>query len=194
MSGQANQGHEQAAPDAECYWCRVPLDADGRCPECGRRQTRVCFCGEELYPDEDVCPACGSDWRGVVKVRRRKRRRSATVVDMLRYAGAGILVAVLLAALTNSAIGMLALRSAPGTQLPDSPGERLGLAWETIAKSVGAMVGAFLERMGGASIFVGFGLAGALIGVLYYLRYGGGLSSHHRREYWEDEPHRRRRT
>jgi hypothetical protein len=113
---------------------------------------------------------------------------------MLRYAGAGILVAVLLAALTNSAIGMLALRSAPGTQLPDSPGERLGLAWETIAKSVGAMVGAFLERMGGASIFVGFGLAGALIGVLYYLRYGGGLSSHHRREYWEDEPHRRRRT
>jgi hypothetical protein len=168
---------EPVSPDT-CYWCRVPLDSDGTCPECGRRQVRVCFCGEEMSPGVEACPACGADWRGVVKVRRRKRRKTADLLEMLRYAALGVLVAMLTAALANSIISGLALRSAAGTDLPESPGERLGLAWHTLAKTAAAVGAAFVERIGGAALFLAMGIAGGLVGVLVYLRHRGDRHRH----------------
>ena len=44
--------------------------------EAGRKRIRVCACGEELPPDGKVCPECGANWAGKVKVRIRKRKRS----------------------------------------------------------------------------------------------------------------------
>jgi hypothetical protein len=180
---------EPISPDT-CYWCRVPLDSDGTCPECGRRQVRVCFCGEEMAPGVDVCPACGADWRGVVKVRRRKRRRSADVLSMARYAAAGVLVALLLAALGNSIVNGLALRSATGTSLPEAPGDRLGLAWQTLARTSNAVASAFIERIGGAALFVAMGIVGGLVGILLYLRNRG--ERHRHPDFLEPEYPRRR--
>lgn len=180
---------EQISPDT-CYWCRVPLEADGTCPECGRRQVRVCYCGEELPPGVEVCPACGADWRGIVKVRRRKRRKTADLVDMLRYAAVGVFVAMLAAALGTSIVNGLALRSAAGTELPESPAERLGLAWQTLAKTATAVGSAFVERIGGAALFFVMGIVGGLVGILFYLRH---RSEHHRRpDLLEPEYPRRR--
>jgi hypothetical protein len=105
-----------------------------------------------------------------VKVRRRKRRKTADLVNMLRYAAVGMFVAMLLAALGTSIVNGLALRSASGTDLPESVAERLGLAWQTLARTATAVGAAFVERMGGAALFLAMGIVGALVGILLYLR------------------------
>jgi len=156
-----------------CFWCNTPLADDGRCASCGRRQTRVCFCGEELWPDQELCPNCGADWAGVVKVRRRKRRHSVSSLGVLRATALGILIALMATAIINSVVGRLALDSAEGNALPEAPAERLGLAWKTVADTIAAMCEAFGSRVGGVAFIALLGLAGGLVGAFLYLRREG---------------------
>lgn len=185
-----------ARDELECRWCDAPLDPDGRCPECGRMQTRICFCGQELLPDEDPCPNCGADWQGIVKVRRRKRHRRVSVLDAIGYAALGLLVAVGLAALANGIIGGLALRNQDieNTDLPQDPGERLGLALATVAKTAEAMSEAVSERIGGALVFILLGVFGALVGLVIYLHREGAFTVRRRTDQRVTEIKRRRRV
>lgn len=147
-----------------------------------------------MLPGEDPCPYCGADSTGIIKVRRRKRRRGVSAREMLGYVAAGVFVALLLAAAVNSTVGSLALRSADSTELPEAPSERLGLAWHTIQETFSAMASACVDRLGGLVPFVLMGVVGGLVGVLYYLRRNGGLGSRERDDYPEAEVKRRRRV
>ncbi|MBP8951870.1 MAG: hypothetical protein KBI47_05735 [Armatimonadetes bacterium] len=191
-NGPATPGHDEL----ECRWCDAPVGADGRCPECGRTQTRICFCGQELLPGEDPCPNCGADWQGIVKVRRRKRHRRVSALDALGYGAVGLLVALGLAALLNAVIGGLALRNetVESTELPQDLGERLGLALATIGKSLQGMSEAFSERIGGSVVLILLGLVGAVVGVVIYLHREGALTTRRRSDPRLVEVKRRRRV
>ncbi len=79
-----------------CYFCGAELnDNVERCPECGRRQYRICYCGTKLKRDVERCPVCGTDWTRV-SVRRRKssRRRRRSVIF---YVAVGSISALALA-------------------------------------------------------------------------------------------------
>jgi hypothetical protein len=67
-------------PDIVCYNCESPLaETDERCPQCGRGQFRVCFCGQRIRKAEAHCPHCSADWthKQRDKERRKHRRRSS---------------------------------------------------------------------------------------------------------------------
>ena len=67
---------------SRCYRCNAPLNpaAPGVCPECGRSQTRVCFCGTTISRALTVCPECGTDWSRIRRSRRKSKeeRRAET--------------------------------------------------------------------------------------------------------------------
>lgn len=182
--------------ELECRWCNAPVGADGRCPACGRMQTRICYCGQELLPGEDACPNCGAEWQGIVKVRRRKRHRRVSPLDALGYGAVGLLVALGVAALLNGVIGGLALQNetVESTELPQDLGERLGLALDTIGKTLQRMSESFSERIGGSVVLVLLGLVGAVVGVLIYLHREGAFSPRRRSDPRLVEVKRRRRV
>jgi hypothetical protein len=67
-------------PDIVCYNCESPLaETDERCPQCGRGQFRVCFCGQRIRKAEAHCPHCSADWthKQRDRERRKHRRRSS---------------------------------------------------------------------------------------------------------------------
>lgn len=192
------QGGEQpldGGPDPSlCAWCESPVASDGHCPECGRRQTRICSCGRELHAGEDPCPGCGAEWTGLVKVvRRKKRRHAVNPVELLGYTALGVFVALLAAALVNALIGGLALKSAEDAELPESLTERMALAWHSAAESVGGLLAATMDRLGGVTPFVLVGLLGGLLGILHYLRRTGGLGRRRNAANNGPDPRRRRR-
>jgi hypothetical protein len=164
-----------------CYWCQVPLDPGGDCPECGRRQVRICFCGQELSPDQEVCPNCNTEWRGVVKVRRRRRKRQVGGLEMAGYVALGIFAALALAALLNSSVGGLALKSAEGTELPESFGARWALAVQTVQTAVESLSDNAVSRFAGLAIFIVMGLLGGALGAVLYLRREGRFHHHRSR-------------
>lgn len=163
------------ADASRCLWCGGELEGDGRCADCGRVETRVCACGQELAAADTRCPACGEPWQGIVRVRRRRKHRRLDAAQLSRYVALGVLVALAAAALLNSFIGGLALRNqnASATDLPESLGERAALAWETVADTFSSIGETTQERLGGALVFIFLGALGALVGILVYLRNEG---------------------
>ncbi len=183
---QEIQSEEHAAQEAGheellCYWCEVPVSSDGRCPRCGRRQTRVCFCGQELWPGESVCPNCGADWVGMVKVRRKKRHRGRSLKGALQFTALGIAAALGLTALANWVVDHFAEESVHEGPLPEAPAERLGLAWKTISDAAHAGYAALTGRIGNEAFVFLLGLLGGILGLLFYLRRNGAYS-HKRHE------------
>ena len=157
-------------PDTSyCIWCGAKLSEDGECKKCGRKQTRVCFCGQELLPGENRCPSCLAEWTGVVKVRRRHRRSSSDRNEMLFFIALGVFIALVLGAMTYSYIGKLAVASAPEGQLPDSVSERFDLAINTLNNKFGLMGEAVSGRTSAALLFIVFALLGALVAFFAYV-------------------------
>jgi hypothetical protein len=147
-----------------------------------------------LWPGEEVGANCGADWAGVVKVRRKKRRRSVSGSGILKHAALGIVIALLLTAIVSSVVGRLALESAEGAELPQTPAERLGLAWKTLTDLATGMTEAVLERGGGVVFILFLGLLGGGIGILFYIRREGAFARRRRDDYLDAALARRKRT
>jgi len=168
----------QVAAGARCYHCGAVL-AEGAsvCPACGRRQTRWCYCGREIPVAEPTCPYCGADWSKAVRVRRRARRVGVDFRRLAGYIAAGILAAIFAAALLNSIVGALALRSLPPEQhdLPDDFSSRFGLAMQTVGRNL-AVVWDRIAGLGGSFWSVlAIILVGAVGGACVYLWRVGGV-------------------
>ncbi len=81
----------------ECYRCGVGLGPEDPdiCPDCGRRQTRTCFCGTRISRAAAVCPQCETDWDEIDRVHRnalreRKRDERSSRFQVWTCAGAAI--------------------------------------------------------------------------------------------------------
>ncbi len=135
-----------------CYFCGAELnDNVERCPECGRRQYRICYCGTKLKRDVTQCPVCGTDWTRI-SVRRRKssrrRRRSITY-----YVAVGSISALVLAGILSAVV----------RELQEGGGAVLLNAANMCTEFIRAHV---LHIVG---IVVIAGLGGAVGALIYYL-------------------------
>lgn len=155
----------------ECYRCdaQVPADADV-CPRCGRRQYRLCYCGNRIPVNVAECPHCGFDWSGSARVSRRKRRSSRLKPGMLlKNAGIGAGVALLLLGTANILLRYFARAGSGGGDVPAELFAQLDMA----IAGVQGILGAWWEYAGryrGQLLGVGIGLAiGGIIGAGGYL-------------------------
>ncbi|MCX7598123.1 MAG: zinc ribbon domain-containing protein [Armatimonadetes bacterium] len=168
----ADRGPDGCAVATTCYRCRATIpQGASHCPRCGRRQTRWCYCGHEIHVTEATCPHCGADWSGALRVRRRGRRNRLETRKLVGYMAAGAVVAIFAAALLNSIVGALAIRSLPAGErvLPPDFASRLGLAVETVGRNL-AVVWNHIARLGGGFLgLLAILLTGAVVGALVYL-------------------------
>ena len=186
----ANAGLDESAVPL-CQRCGHPMTSDGACQQCGQREQRSCVCGQTLAPEDQRCPACDAEWAGRVKVRRRKRRRKISTGDMVGYAIIGLFVAVVAMAAILTVIEVLANRSNTETDLPQSLGGKISLAWQTVHGSFSGLATAIADRAGRMWIFVA--VAGAAVGVVHYLWRAGIIDLDRRkwRSSSRDRPRRR---
>lgn len=169
---KASDEAESRAVATNCYRCgaTIPVGAN-RCPGCGRRQTRWCYCGREIPVVEAYCPYCGADWSKAVRVRRRVGRSRLERHKLFGYMSAGAVIAVLATALLNSIVGALAFRSLPAGEriLPPDFSSRLGLAVETVGRSLAAARDRLAGAGGSLRKIALIVLAGAVGGAMVYL-------------------------
>ncbi|MCD6350968.1 MAG: zinc ribbon domain-containing protein [Armatimonadetes bacterium] len=161
-----------------CYRCGAELpEGAQRCPQCGRRQTRLCYCGHSIPVTAPKCPYCGADWSTALRVRRKSRSSSWNWRLLVAYSAGGALLTIALAAITNSVVGGLALRSLPPgrTGLPASFSARLSLAMTTIGRAAGHLYGKLAYLGGGPWVALTVAGTGALVGAVIYLRRAGAL-------------------
>jgi hypothetical protein len=155
----------EAAPNAvteplpRCYRCDAPLagSAPDVCTECGRAQTRVCFCGARISRAVKLCPECGTDWSHIRRSRRQSstRRRS----EALRSALGGGLLALLAAGILYGCWRLIAAghasdgAQAAGSALASFGGfalRALQLAWAPLLVfAVGTVGGLLVYRLRG---------------------------------------------
>ena len=164
--------------DGYCYRCGATLvEGDRNCPQCGRRQTRLCYCGQEIPVTASSCPECGADWSTAFRVRRKSKTRDFSWKQTAAYAAIGALAMMTLAALINSIVGALAYHSLPvgASGLPAGFVARLGLALSTLGNGfTGALW--HLEHIGGGPVTaLLLVLAGAVVGAVVYLYRAGAL-------------------
>ena len=106
-----------------CYACHGELlEADAQvCLACGRRQTRVCFCGATISRAEALCPQCGVDWPKIRRERRPSRSKMGQKRRLLRNIAIGgalaVTVAGILYMLLYTADRSAGVLSAAGTHL-----------------------------------------------------------------------------
>jgi len=97
------------------------MAADAKtCPACGRRQYRICYCGNRIPVNTAECPHCGADWSDSTRVKRKKSRSSRlNSAGLLRSAGIGAVIALVIAGLFNIFITYFAAIGVEGEALPD---------------------------------------------------------------------------
>jgi len=179
---QTGTEEEQEPPEEldrrTCYRCGAEL-AEGadRCPQCGRRQTRLCYCGHAIAVTAPECPHCHADWSAALRVRHKSRGHNWNPRALAVYTAAGALATIALAALANSTIGGLALHSLPPgrTGLPAPFAARLSLALTTLGRNVSHIVAKIAYLGGGPWVILAVAGTGALLGALIYLRHTGSL-------------------
>lgn len=174
-SQQPDQG--TSAP-ARCYRCGAELPPEAMvCPRCGRRQVRLCYCGNYVPVTSPRCPYCGADWSLAFRVRRKSRSRKLNWKLLGAYTAAGALASIALAALTNSIVGGLAIRSLPPGQggLPGSFTARLALAMQTVSRAFAYFGHRVARAGGGPGVAIAVVFSGALLGALFYLYRTGHL-------------------
>ncbi len=160
-----------------CYHCGAVLDGAEVCPQCGRKQYRVCFCGERIPVNARVCPHCGADWSHSRRVRRKSRQQKLSYQQLARFAGLGALVAVVAAGLLHLIITGLAQRSlSPEQTLPASLLERMGLALHTIQQNLAKLGEGIMQWGGSVAVIAAVALVGAGVGVVIYLMRTGVIS------------------
>lgn len=178
MAQQGDLKPAEAQEAGHCYRCGAVLTEDSRnCPQCGRRQARLCYCGQEIPVTSPSCPFCGADWSTAFRVRRKTRNREFSWKLTAAYAAAGALAAIILAAFANSFVGALAIRSLPPgtTGLPASFLDRLGLAVTTVGRALGGLAYHVSHLGGGPTAALILVMAGAVVGAVVYLYRAGAL-------------------
>ncbi len=171
-------GPSEVSDAGYCYRCGAALLAgDRNCPQCGRRQTRLCYCGQEISVTASACPHCGADWSTAFRVRRKTKTREFNWKFTAAYAAIGALAAMTLAALINSIVGGLAVRSLPeaAAGLPAGFLARLGLALSTVGHAFTSLTWRIEHIGGGPTAALLLVLAGAAIGAGVYLYRAGAL-------------------
>jgi hypothetical protein len=85
-----------AESSPQCYHCKSLLSptAPDVCPECGRAQTRVCFCGTRISRALAICPQCGVDWSRIRRTRRRSREERRADASRAAIVGGAIALVV----------------------------------------------------------------------------------------------------
>jgi predicted RNA-binding Zn-ribbon protein involved in translation (DUF1610 family) len=164
-------GHPVAETVDECHRCGEAIaPGETRCPECGSRLYRECFCGWRIPVTAARCPHCGADWTGAHRTRKRAHSHKVHAARLGTSAVVGALVALVAAALLGVLIKQLALRALPeGDTLPDSLSARLGLAWDG-AVQVTEATGSHLAKVSaGLSTILLVVFLGAVIGTVIYL-------------------------
>jgi ribosomal protein L40E len=169
MSGEAGLAAEEAET-VSCYRCGADVSPDARvCPECGRRQFRLCFCGDEIRRSVARCPRCGTDWSKIQRRRHRRSRESFRWRQLARYGsfGAGLALAVSLFAMwTYQGLEGRAVAYYGGASHA-SPSPGLVLSY------LGAKASRLVEGIGDGAPAVGHAFAiclvGALAGAFVYL-------------------------
>lgn len=114
-------------------------------------------------------------------MRRRRRKRSVSSLELAGYIALGIFAALVVAAILHSSVGGLALKSAPGPELPESFPQRVALALQTLQTSAAEAGQNALRRLGGLAIFIVMGLVGGLVGALIYMHREGMLRNRSQR-------------
>ncbi len=171
-----------------CYKCDAALEGAEMCPQCGRKQYRVCYCGEKIPVAARVCPYCGADWSHSHRVRHKSRSSKLDYKKLARSAGLGALATLVAAGLTNIVITSIARRSLSSHQvMPSSFLARVELALQSLGQTtIGAMQRAI--DMGASLVWVFIViLIGAGLGAVTYLARSGFIrrrrsrSTHKRR-------------
>ncbi len=158
-------------PNKECYRCGAEMAGDAeRCPECGRRQYRICYCGNRIPVTAAECSHCGADWSGSTRVTRKKTRSSSVKPRMLlKNAGIGAGIALLVLGIANILVRYFARAGSAGGDVPPELFAQIDLA----IAGVQGIMGTWWERVarhGGQLVGVGIGLLiGGIAGVGWYL-------------------------
>ena len=159
-------------PVAECYRCGAPIPEGGRrCPDCHRPQYRTCYCANRIPITAEQCPVCGASWQGSVRVMKHKTHgHRVSPPRLARTAVVGAVLAIVVAAIGKLvADGLVRMALPPGEAFPADLSSRL--VWAVVG--AGVVLARLGERLatvaGGLAPLLGVALAGAILGVLYYL-------------------------
>ncbi len=181
---QMQEQSQISEPTKECYSCGRQMSADAKtCPACGRRQYRICYCGNEIPVDAAECPHCGADWSDSRRVKRRKSRSGkVNSAVLLRSAGIGAVIALVIAGLLNVVISYFATIGAQGDALPDGFLGLLDMAWMGLRRIGAAWWQAAAARRGSILAFVICVAVGAGIGAAASLAKVGVLKLRRQRK------------
>jgi len=157
-----------------CYKCNAALEGAEVCPQCGREQYRVCYCGEKIPVAARVCPYCGADWSQSHRTRRKSRHSKLDYKKLARFAGLGALATLVAAGLTNIVIASLARRSLSSHQvMPSSFLARVELALQSLGQTTMEAMQRAID-MGASLVWVFIViLIGAGLGAVTYLARSG---------------------
>ena len=171
VDGRPDRSESGADSAESCYRCdaEIPPGAT-RCPNCGRRQTRTCYCGKEIPVTAVECPYCGADWSNARRVRRKRSKSPSikpTAVAKAAFIGGVISLAVLY--VTHVVISVLARYADAPTEGSAGYPQKLSLAYDGLMQFF-ARVGQILVSHQGSLLVVGIGLVlGAILGSIIYL-------------------------
>lgn len=179
---------EQLVADS-CYRCNTVLGGAEVCPQCGRKQYRVCYCGNNIPITTAVCPHCGADWSHSHRVRRKSRRNKLSYKELARFAIGGTFVALVGASVLNVIITGLAGQSLPPDQgMPGSVAVRIVLALQTVWGGIAGSFWTVVGVAGGLGPILTVAVVGCTAGIVVYLVRSGVV-----RVRWLHKRHKSRR-
>ena len=187
---------EMVEPVKACYRCGHLMAADARkCPACGRRQYRICYCGQHIDVTAAECPHCGADWSASRRTRRSKQRSSTIKpAAMAKSAAIGAAVALALMGISQILVRYFARIGADAGVVPVSMSEKLSLARVGVHKVAMFWVESISSRSD-ALLGIGIGLlVGAGIGVTLYLINIGTIRIQRKKKRSGRQSSRRRRA
>ena len=162
-----------------CYRCSAALEGATVCPECGRKQYRGCYCGNQIPISAPQCSYCGADWSHSSRVVRKSRRSNTLSYKTLAQSAAwGALAALLAAGLLTVIVTGLARQSPAAAQgVPASILLRVGLALQTVGTGLVAATQAAARVAAAQWPILVVGLVGAAAGAVRYLLRGAVMPS-----------------
>jgi len=167
-----------------CYHCGAPLrEGERRCPDCGRRQYRTCYCGAMLPKTAAVCETCGADWSPARRRRTLRKKRPLRGREVALYAVGGAFLAAILAAGARRLLQTLAAVAAgsQGLPLPSGLGRQLWLVVVGGGRAIGHAAVELASRGWQAVGLLAVMLLGAAAGTIWYLSRTGAIRLKRRR-------------